>query len=44
LKMALNGDRTMLIWLGKNILGQSENPIQIDDNQVLPWLEEQTDK
>ena len=44
LKMALNGDRTMLIWLGKNILGQSENPMQIDDNQVLPWLDEQSDK
>jgi len=44
LKMALNGDRTMLIWLGKNILGQSENPLQVDDSQVLPWLDEQSDK
>ncbi len=44
LKMALNGDRTMLIWLGKNILGQSENPMQVDDSQVLPWLDEQSDK
>ena len=44
LKMALNGDRTMLIWLGKNILGQSENPLQVDDSQVLPWLDEQLDK
>lgn len=37
LKLALNGDRTLLIWLGKNILGQSESPINTDSNQVLPW-------
>ncbi len=37
LKLALNGDRTLLIWLGKNILGQSEQPINTDSNQVLPW-------
>jgi len=37
LKLALNGDRTMLIWLGKNILGQSESPINTDAIGVLPW-------
>lgn len=37
LKLALNGDRTLLIWLGKNILGQSEQPINTDSNAVLPW-------
>lgn len=37
LKLALNGDRTLLIWLGKNILGQSETPINTDSAQVLPW-------
>ena len=37
LKLALNGDRTLLIWLGKNILGQSESPINTDSAQVLPW-------
>jgi len=42
LKLALNGDRVMLIWLGKNILGQSENQINNIDNQVLPWLDEQS--
>jgi len=42
LKLALNGDRVMLIWLGKNILGQSENQINNVDNQVLPWLDEQS--
>jgi len=40
LKLAMNGDRTMLIWLGKNILGQSENPIGSESTQVLPWLDD----
>ena len=30
LKLALNGDRTLLIWLGKNILGPSEQPINTE--------------
>lgn len=37
LKLALNGDRSMLIWLGKNILGQSDQPINTDAVGVLPW-------
>lgn len=40
LKLALNGDRSMLIWLGKNILGQTDQPINKDEDLVLPWLEE----
>lgn len=40
LKLALNGDRSMLIWLGKNILGQMDQPINITEDKVLPWLEE----
>ena len=40
LDLALNGDKTMLIWLGKNILGQQESPISTDNNQVLPWLDD----
>ena len=40
LKLALNGDRTMLIWLGKNILGQMDQPINTGEDKVLPWLEE----
>ncbi|HEY4800018.1 MAG TPA: hypothetical protein VII99_13140 [Bacteroidia bacterium] len=27
LEQAINGERTMLMWLGKNILQQSDNPI-----------------
>ena len=40
LKLALSGDRTLLIWLGKNILGQSDQPINTDSTNVLPWLEQ----
>jgi len=37
LKLALGGNATMLIWLGKNILGQTDNPINSDANTPLPW-------
>lgn len=36
---ALNGNPTMLVWLGKNILGQSDNPTDTEANQPLPWSE-----
>jgi hypothetical protein len=44
LEVAFNGDRTMLIWLGKQMLGQSESPLSTDQSQVLPWLEPDSDK
>lgn len=37
LKNALGGNTTMQIWLGKNILGQSDNPIDPTANEPLPW-------
>ncbi|MEK9697459.1 MAG: hypothetical protein VW270_16970 [Candidatus Poseidoniales archaeon] len=38
LDLALNKhDRVMLIWLGKQMLGQQDSPVSADDNQVLPW-------
>ena len=40
LDLAMKGDRTMLIWLGRNILSQSEQQINNDEDQVLPWLEQ----
>jgi hypothetical protein len=40
IEVALSGDKTMLIWLGKQMLGQSENPISDESSQVLPWLED----
>jgi hypothetical protein len=38
LDLALNRhDRVMLIWLGKQMLGQTDAPTASEDNQVLPW-------
>lgn len=37
---ALDGDRTMLIWLGKNYLGQSETGAQIEAEPQLGKLEQ----
>ena len=37
LSLALSGNATMLIWLGRNLLGQSENTFDHEDNQPLPW-------
>ena len=36
-----DGNPTMLIWLGKQMLGQSDQPINTDDNIVLPWDEQE---
>jgi hypothetical protein len=40
IRLALSGNATMLIWLGKNILGQSENPSDSSANQPLPWTDD----
>jgi DNA-binding PadR family transcriptional regulator len=40
IKSALEGSTTMLIWLGKNILGQSDNPLNEDTDRILPWSDE----
>ena len=40
IRLALSGNATMLIFLGKNILGQSDNPIDSEANQPLPWSDE----
>jgi hypothetical protein len=37
IKLALGGNATLLIWLGKNILGQSDNPTDSEANTPLPW-------
>jgi len=31
-----------LIWLGKNILGQSDTPVNGEANQPLPWTDNET--
>lgn len=39
LSVALAGNPTMLIWLGKQYLGQSESPLDTSDTQILPWVD-----
>ena len=40
IRLALSGNATMLIWLGKNILGQQENPVNSEANTPLPWTDD----
>jgi hypothetical protein len=39
LRVALSGNPTMLIWLGRNMLGQSDSPVNSEENAPLPWSE-----
>lgn len=41
IKVALGGNVSMLIWLGKNMLGQSDNPNEVDTDKILPWINSQ---
>jgi hypothetical protein len=34
----------LLIWLGKNILLQSDNPTNTVDTKPLPWTDENTEQ
>lgn len=39
LKVAIeNENPTMLIWLGKNILGQSDSVVDTTEDKILPWV------
>ena len=40
IRLALSGNATMLIWLGKNILNQQESPVNNEANQPLPWTDQ----
>jgi len=40
IEVAMSGNHTMLIWLGKQMLGQSENPMNSDDTKILPWSDD----
>jgi len=40
MEIAMGGNPTMLIWLGKNMLGQSDNPLGEADEKVLPWTDD----
>lgn len=37
IKYALEGNTSLLIFLGKNLLGQSDNPMDSESNAPLPW-------
>lgn len=37
---AMEGSDRMLIWLGKQMLGQKEVPIDTDIDQPLPWKDD----
>jgi len=40
IKLALSGNAVMLIWLGKNLLGQTDTPNNSDETRPLPWSDE----
>ena len=40
IEVAMTGNATMLIWLGKNILNQSDNPLSSSELVALPWADE----
>lgn len=42
IQTALNGNPALLIWLGRNLLGQSENSNSTDQNQILPYTDDDT--
>ena len=37
IEVAMGGNAVMLIFLGKNLLGQSDSPLTTQEAQVLPW-------
>jgi len=37
LTTALAGNATLLIWLGKQYLGQTDSPYNSDNDKILPW-------
>jgi len=40
IRLALSGNATMLIFLGKVILGQNENSLDSEANAPLPWSDD----
>jgi len=41
LRVALDGNPTLLIWLGKNILLQQDSPTNTDAVRALPWSDDE---
>jgi len=40
LKTAFGGNATLMIFLAKNMLGMSDNPISGDSDRILPWSDQ----
>jgi hypothetical protein len=40
IEVAMSGNHTLLIWLGKQMLGQSDNPTPEEARSVLPWSDD----
>ena len=40
LQQALSGDRVLMIFLSKNYLGMSDNPLSDESSEILPWTDE----
>lgn len=40
IEVAMSGNAVMLIWLGKNLLGQTDSPLSNQEAQPLPWEDE----
>lgn len=40
LSTALAGNATLLIWLGKQYLGQSDQPMNTEAERPLPWIDD----
>ena len=38
-RKALEGNPVMLIWLGKNVLGQKDDPNNGEEDLPLPWVD-----
>lgn len=41
---AMNGDTRLLVWLGKQYLGQKDAPESGEESMPLPWVEEDEGK
>jgi hypothetical protein len=41
IEVAMSGNPTMLIFLGKNLLGQSDSPLATAEKLPLPWDDNQ---
>jgi hypothetical protein len=41
IEVAMTGNPTMLIFLGKNLLGQSDSPLASQEKMPLPWTDDQ---